>query len=90
MEGHFEQAASDIKTYGKNLSNDELLTLYSLYKQATVGDCNTERPGMLDFKGKAKWDAWNGIKGKSQTDAKKEYVQTVLKYLPDDVKTKYN
>ena len=74
----------------RNLSNDELLTLYSLYKQATVGDCNTERPGMLDFKGKAKWDAWNGIKGKSQTDAKKEYVQTVLKYLPDDVKTKYN
>ena len=90
MEGHFEQAASDIKTYGKNLSNDELLTLYSLYKQATVGDSNTERPGMLDLKGKAKWDAWNGIKGKSQTDAKKEYVQTVLKYLPDDVKTKYN
>ena len=41
MEGHFEQAASDIKTYGKNLSNDELLTLYSLYKQATVWDCNT-------------------------------------------------
>ena len=90
MEGHFEQAAADIKTYGKDLSNEELLTLYSLYKQATVGDCNTERPGMLDLKGKATWDAWNGVKGKSQVDAKKEYVQTVLKYLPDDVKAKYN
>ena len=45
---------------------------------------------MLDLKGKAKWDAWNGAKGKSQVDAKREYVQTVLKYLPDDVKAKYN
>lgn len=90
MEKHFEQAAADIKAHGKNLSNDQLLKLYSLYKQGTIGDCNTERPGMLDLKGKAKWDAWNAIKGKSQNDAKKEYVEYVLTFLPDDVKAKYN
>ena len=86
---YFEKAAADIRTHGKNLSNDQLLKLYSLYKQATVGDCNTEKPGMLDLKGKAKWEAWNGVKGKSQDDAKKEYVEYVLTFLPDDVKSGY-
>lgn len=92
MEGlgkHFEDAAAKIKEHGKNISDNDLLTMYSLYKQATVGDCNTERPGMLDFKGKAKWDAWNGVKGKSKEDARKEYVQFVMKFLPDEVKAKY-
>ena len=87
---HFEKAAADIRTHGKNLSNDQLLKLYSLYKQATIGDCNTEKPGMLDLKGKAKWEAWNGVKGKSKDDARKEYVEFVLTFLPDDVKSSYN
>ena len=43
------------------MTNDELKEIYGLYKQATVGDINTERPGMLDFKGKAKWDSWKVI-----------------------------
>ena len=51
------------------MADDELLQLYSLFKQATVGDVNTDRPGMLDFKGKAKWDAWEKVKGKSKEDA---------------------
>ncbi|WAQ94590.1 ACBP-like protein [Mya arenaria] len=52
----------------------ELLDLYALFKQASVGDVNTERPGMLDFKGKAKWDAWSAKKGLSKEDAEKAYV----------------
>lgn len=44
-------------------SNEEKLALYSLYKQATVGDVNTTRPGMFDMQGKAKWDAWESKKG---------------------------
>ena len=51
------------------MADDEFLQLYSLFKQATVGDINTNRPGMLDFKGKAKWDAWEKVKGKSKEDA---------------------
>ena len=39
-----------------------------------VGDCNTDRPGMTDFKGKAKWDAWNAKKGVGQDDAKTQYI----------------
>ena len=51
------------------MADDELLQLYSLFKQGNVGDVNTSRPGMLDFKGKAKWDAWDKLKGKSKEDA---------------------
>ena len=89
MEKHFDKACADIKTHGKNLSNDQLLKLYGLYKQATVGDCNTDKPGMLDLKGKSKLEAWNALKGKSQNDDKKEYVEYVLTLLTDDVKKGY-
>ena len=52
------------------MADDELLQLYSLFKQATVGDVNTDRPGgMLNIKEKAKWDAWEKLKGKSKEDA---------------------
>lgn len=39
-------------------------------KQASVGDCNTARPGMVDFVGRAKWDAWNQLKGLSKVNEK--------------------
>merc|ERR1719461_523050 len=55
--------------------------LYGLYKQATIGDINTKRPGMFDIVGKAKWDAWESMKGKSQDDAKQEYVKFVNELL---------
>merc|ERR1719474_730021 len=81
------QAAQDLVSnkINKNLSNEELLEVYALYKQATVGDVNTSRPGMLDLKGKAKWDAWNGKKGTSQDDAKQKYVD-----LANQLKEKQN
>ena len=59
------------------MTNDEKLEFYALFKQATVGDVNTERPGMLDMKGKAKWDAWKAKEGMSQEDAKAQYVAKV-------------
>ena len=49
--------------------------LYALFKQATVGDVNTARPGMFDMTGKAKWDNWDSKKGMSTADAKAAYVQ---------------
>ena len=46
-----------------------------------VGDCNTDRPGMMDFKGKAKWDAWNAKKGVSQDEAKTQYIDLAKKMI---------
>lgn len=57
------------QTLNKTLTNEELLELYALYKQGTVGDCNTSRPGMFDQKGRYKWDGWNGKKGVNKEDA---------------------
>lgn len=58
-------------------SDEEFLKLYGLYKQATVGDNNTSKPGMFDLKGKAKWEWWNNQKGKAQDEAKKQYIKFV-------------
>lgn len=60
----FEEAADKVKNLKTSPSNEELLELYALYKQGTVGDNTTPKPGMLDMKGKAKWGAWNDKKGK--------------------------
>ncbi|XP_017762309.1 PREDICTED: acyl-CoA-binding protein-like [Eufriesea mexicana] len=73
----FEKAAETIKTLSKRPTDEEFLELYALYKQATVGNINTSRPGMLDLKGKAKWDAWKLKEGMSQDDAKEAYIKFV-------------
>ncbi|XP_034475376.1 acyl-CoA-binding protein homolog [Drosophila innubila] len=73
----FDQAAEDVKNLNSTPADNDLLELYSLYKQAKVGDCNTDKPGFLDFKGKAKWEAWNKIKGMSNADAQSAYIAKV-------------
>ncbi|KAG8537243.1 hypothetical protein GDO81_024839, partial [Engystomops pustulosus] len=80
----FEAAAEEVKQLTRTPSDQEMLEIYALYKQATVGDVNTERPGFMDFKGKAKWDAWSGKKGTSQDDARTQYIKLVA-----ELKTKY-
>jgi acyl-CoA-binding protein len=73
----FETAQVNVKKLRSTPSNDELLELYSLYKQATQGDVSGSRPGMLDFKGRAKYDAWAGRKGMSKDSAMQSYVSLV-------------
>jgi diazepam-binding inhibitor (GABA receptor modulator, acyl-CoA-binding protein) len=76
----FEQAAEDSKTLPERPSNDTLLQLYSLFKQATVGDVNTDPPSNpFDFVNKAKYEAWLSLKGKSRETAMKEYTDLVNK-----------
>lgn len=53
LQEDFDKAAEDVKRLATTPADGDLLELYGLYKQATVGDVNTDRPGMLDFKGKA-------------------------------------
>lgn len=81
LQQQFEQAVARSKELTKRPSNEELLSLYALYKQATEGDVSGERPGGFDFKGIAKYDAWQELKGKSTTDAMTQYVQLVNKLV---------
>jgi acyl-CoA-binding protein len=75
----FEQAAADSKNLSERPSNETLLQLYSLYKQATEGDVNGDAPNMFDFVAKAKYEAWSSLQGKSKEAAQQEYIDLVQK-----------
>ncbi len=73
----FNAAATKSKEFTKRPSNEELLDLYALFKQATEGDVTGERPGGFDFKAIAKFDAWAGRKGIPKDQASQEYIKLV-------------
>jgi acyl-CoA-binding protein len=77
LSAKFEDAQTRVKKLSKSPSNDDLLELYALYKQATAGDVSGSRPGMLDLKGRAKYDAWAKTKGTSKDAAMTKYVALV-------------
>jgi len=76
-----EEAAERLKTLTKRPSNEELLETYALYKQATVGDNRTSKPGMFDMKGQFKWTSWKGKSGMSVEEATEAYVSLVDKLV---------
>ena len=75
----FNEAKSRVEKLEKRPSNDQLLALYAFFKQATEGDVSGARPGLLELKGRAKYDAWAGRKGLSKDEAMKKYVALVDK-----------
>jgi acyl-CoA-binding protein len=77
----FSAAQTRVKQLTRSPASDELLELYAHYKQATSGDASGERPGMLDFKGRAKFDAWSARKGLSRDQAMTAYVSLVAKLV---------
>jgi diazepam-binding inhibitor (GABA receptor modulating acyl-CoA-binding protein) len=79
LKEQFAAAKSRVEKLEERPSNEDLLRLYGLYKQATEGDVSGARPGMLDLKGRAKYDAWARQKGTSKDDAMKGYVGLVGK-----------
>ncbi len=73
----FADAAEASKQLPERPGNEDLLKLYALYKQGTLGDAAGDRPGMMDFVGRAKYDAWAEVAGMSQDDARQAYVELV-------------
>ena len=73
----FEDAQKRVKTLSSAPDTNTLLELYALYKQGTTGDVEGKRPGMLDLKGRAKFDAWSGKKGMTKDAAMEAYVRLV-------------
>ena len=73
----FEQAVADSKNLPERPDNATLLKLYALYKQGSAGDADGKRPGFTDMVGRAKWDAWNELKGQSADEAKQAYVDLI-------------
>jgi acyl-CoA-binding protein len=77
LKTRFEAAVADSKNLSERPDNATLLKLYALYKQATAGDAAEPRPGFSDMVGRAKWDAWNALKGKSGDEAMQQYIDLV-------------
>jgi acyl-CoA-binding protein len=77
LDARFAAAADASKTLPERPDNETLLQMYALYKQATVGDLEGKRPGFTDPVGRAKYDAWDKIKGMSADDAKAAYADLV-------------
>ena len=73
----FEAAVADSKNLHEKPDNATLLKLYALYKQGSGGDVDGKRPGFTDMVGRAKWDAWNEVKGKANAEAMQEYVDLI-------------
>jgi len=77
----FEQASQNVQTLEERPSIENLLRLYALYKQASEGDVQGERPGLMDMKGRAKFDAWASLQGMGAEEAMQAYVDLVESLL---------
>lgn len=77
LQDDFDAAVANSKKLSERPDNQTLLKIYGLYKQATTGDVTEKKPGFGDMVGRAKWDAWNALKGTSQDDAKQQYVELI-------------
>ena len=73
----FDQAVADSKSLPEKPDNMTLLKIYALYKQASAGDVDGKRPGFTDMVGRAKWDAWNCLKGSTTDAAMQDYVDLI-------------
>ena len=73
----FANAAAESKSLPERPGNDDMLKLYALYKQGSLGDVAGDRPGMMDFVGRAKYDAWADVAGMSRDDAMTAYIDLV-------------
>lgn len=79
----FTQAAEHLKLNHYKLMPDDLLDLYAFYKQGTIGDCNTTKPGIFQMQSRAKWSAWNELKGMTIEEAIQKYVQKLSECFPN-------
>lgn len=77
LKARFEQASADVKTLPRRPGDDDMLTLYALYKQATVGDVAGDKPGFFDFVARAKYEAWEALQGTAAEEAMQRYIDKV-------------
>jgi diazepam-binding inhibitor (GABA receptor modulator, acyl-CoA-binding protein) len=77
LKARFEQASVDVKGLSQRPSDNDMLALYALYKQATEGDVTGSKPGFFDFVARAKYEAWESLQGTSKEDAMQRYIEKV-------------
>ncbi|VEL37919.1 unnamed protein product [Protopolystoma xenopodis] len=73
----FDEAKEYVNKLTVEPSNETKLKLYALFKQATIGRNDNQKPSLIDFVGRAKWEAWSQLKDMSKNSASEEYVRLV-------------
>lgn len=80
LQQQFDKAVADSKQLANRPSDDVMLHVYALYKQATIGDINLEPPSNpFDFLAKVKYSAWEGLKGKNKEESMQDYIDLIEK-----------
>ena len=77
LDALFEAAVANSKALSERPDNPTLLKIYALYKQGTQGDNAEKKPSLTDLVGRAKWDAWNKLKGTAQDAARQQYIDLI-------------
>jgi len=77
LKAAFDKAMADSKNLSERPDNATLLKIYALYKQGSTGDNTEKKPGFGDMVARAKWDAWNSLKGTAQDDAMQQYIDLI-------------
>ena len=77
VQNQFDQAVADSKNLPERPDNMTLLKVYALFKQASAGDVEGKRPGFTDMVGRAKYDAWDALKGTSKDAAMLQYIDLI-------------
>ncbi|MBN4666113.1 acyl-CoA-binding protein [Pandoraea nosoerga] len=77
LQARFDEAVAQSKTLPERPDNFTLLRIYALYKQGTEGDVSGARPGMTDFVGRAKYDAWEMLKGQPKEEVQQRYIELI-------------
>ena len=77
LKAAFDKAIADSKNLSERPDNSTLLKIYALYKQGSTGDNTEKKSGFSDMVARAKWDAWNNLKGTSQDEAMQKYIDLV-------------
>ncbi len=77
LKAKFEAAVASSKNLTERPDNATLLKIYALYKQASTGDNTEKKPGFGDMVGRAKWDAWNNLKGTASNEAMQQYIDLI-------------
>lgn len=77
LKTQFDTAVANSKNLSERPDNSTLLKIYALYKQASTGDNTEKKPGFSDMVGRAKWEAWNSLKGTSTDAAMQQYVDLI-------------
>ena len=77
LKSQFEQAVAESKNLPERPDNMTMLRIYALYKQATDGDAQGERPGFTDMVGRMKWDGWKALEGTSGDEAMQSHVELI-------------